>query len=277
MRIDAHQHFWNYDPNRDAWINDSMDNIKHDFLPLDLEPNLKENGYDGSVAIQANQSEEETSFLLKLAEEYDFIKGVVGWVDLKNGHISERLAYFSQFQKLVGFRHIVQDEDDDFMIDKDFRNGIKALSENGYTYDILIYPRQLKAAINLVEEFPEQPFVLDHIAKPDIKNRKFSIWNSLIFELAKFENVYCKVSGMVTEASWQDWKIEDFTPYLDRVFEVFGADRLMIGSDWPVCLLAGTYSNVIGIVDDYLARNLPSQKSKVLGDNAMNFYHLGAN
>lgn len=277
MRIDAHQHFWNYDPNRDAWIDDSMDSIKRDFLPLDLEPNLVENGYDGSVTIQADQSEEETSFLLKLAEEYDFIKGVVGWVDMKNGHISERLAYFSQFQKLVGFRHIVQDEDDDFMIGKDFRNGIKALSENSYTYDILIYPRQLKAAINLVEEFPEQPFVLDHIAKPDIKNRKFSIWNSLIFELAKFENVYCKVSGMVTEASWQDWKIEDFTPYLDRVFEVFGADRLMIGSDWPVCLLAGTYSNVIGIVDDYLARNLPAQKSKVLGDNAMNFYHLGAN
>jgi len=277
MRIDSHQHFWNYDPARDSWIDDSMDAIKRDFLPLDLEPNLVKNGYDGSIAIQADQSEEETMFLLNLAEEHRFIKGVVGWVDLKDRQVSERLEYFSQFKKLVGYRHIIQAEPDDFMFDKGFRNGIKALSKYGYTYDILIYSRQLKAAINLVEAFPQQPFVLDHIAKPDIKNREFTTWSSLISELAKSRNVYCKVSGMVTEASWQDWKIKDFTPYLDRVFEVFGPDRLMIGSDWPVCLLAGTYSNVIGIVDDYLARNLPAQKSKVLGENAVNFYHLGAN
>ncbi|RZJ45842.1 MAG: amidohydrolase, partial [Chryseobacterium sp.] len=208
-RIDAHQHFWKFDPVRDSWIDDTMQKIQRDFLPEDLMWLLTENNFEGCVAVQASQSEEETNFLLDLAKQNSFIKGIVGWVDLRNKNIAERLEHFSVYEKLKGFRHVVQGEPDDFMFEKDFRNGIAALKQFNYTYDILIFHRQLPAAIDLIKNFPDQPFVIDHIAKPDIKSGDIISWKKGIEEISKYENVWCKISGMVTEADWNSWKADD--------------------------------------------------------------------
>jgi L-fuconolactonase len=274
MNIDAHQHFWNYNPIRDKWINGSMEVLKRNFLPTDLKPLLKENGFDGCIAVQAGQAEDETEFLLKLAEENDFVKGVVGWVDLRNPVIEERLDYFSQFKNLKGFRHIVQAEAEGFMLQDDFQNGIKALRNYGFTYDILVYSTQLPDAIELVKAFPEQPFVLDHIGKPDIKSENFNLWKEQVTLFAGASNTCCKISGMVTEADWFNWKKDDFTMYLDHIFTSFGVDRLMIGSDWPVCLLSASYYKVVSIVTDYLDQFTEEEKAKVMGKNAQNFYNI---
>lgn len=274
MKIDAHQHFWYYKPDRDQWIDDSMAVLKKDFLPADLKPLLEENNFDGCIAVQADQSEDETSFLLKLADENDFIKGVVGWVDLRNLRIEERLNHFAGHKKLKGFRHIVQAEPDDFMLKDDFQRGIKALGEHGFTYDVLIYPSQLPAAIELVNFFPDQPFVLDHMGKPEIKNQYLGLWKEQISILAQAPNVYCKISGLVTEAAWHSWERKDFTLYLDEVFDAFGTDRLMVGSDWPVCLLSASYLQAISIVNEYIGQFSASEKAKVMGENAHRFYKI---
>ncbi|MBI3651425.1 MAG: amidohydrolase family protein [Acidobacteria bacterium] len=275
MMIDAHQHFWNYDAARDAWITDDMAVLQKDFRPADLHQELLANHFDGCVAVQAAQSESETQFLLELAAAHSFIKGVVGWVDLRADNVAARLDYFSQFDKLCGFRHIVQAEpDDDFLWREDFRRGIALLNDYHFTYDILIYPQQLPAAIRFVEPFPEQRFVLDHLAKPFIKDRKIDPWAAQIRELAKHPNLYCKVSGMVTEANWQNWHQDDFTPYLDVVFDAFGADKIMYGSDWPVCLLAANYATVFGLVADYAKSFSAADRVKIFGLNATRFYQL---
>jgi L-fuconolactonase len=274
MRIDSHHHFWNYDPVNYAWIDESMKVIRNDYVPEVLEPVLKSANIDGCVSVQADQTEAETNSLLNFAEKNDFIKGVVGWVDLRADNIEERLEHFSQYKLLKGMRHVVQGEPDDFMLGAEFQNGISHLHEYGLVYDILVFPTQLKASIALAEKFTEQPFVLDHIAKPYIKDKKINGWAEEIKILAQSPNVQCKVSGMVTEADWTNWKEEEFTPYLDVIFEAFGVDRIMYGSDWPVCLVASEYNRMLSIVENYISKYSEADKAKVMGENAMSFYSL---
>jgi L-fuconolactonase len=275
MRIDSHQHFWKYHPIKDAWISEDMKIIQRDFMPADLHPLLIQNGIDGCIAVQADQSEEETHFLLQLAQENDFIKGVVGWVDFRSNEIEERLQYFSQFKKLKGFRHIVQAEiDDDFLLGDDFCNGIAKLEKYNFTYDLLILPKHLKYAVEFVKHFPNQSFVIDHLAKPDFKGADFTEWEKGIKELAAFQNVFCKVSGMVTEADWANWKEEDFKYCLDVLVANFGIDRLLFGSDWPVSLLAASYEKSTNIVKNYFSKFSKEEQDKIWGGNAINFYNL---
>ena len=273
-RIDAHQHFWKFDPVRDSWIDETMQKIQRDFLPEDLLPLLQENQFSGCVAVQASQSEEETNFLVDLAAKNQFIKGVVGWVDLRNENIEERLNHFSSNKIIKGFRHVVQGEADDFMLRKDFQNGISALKQFNYTYDILIFHRQLPAAIQLVNQFHDQPFVIDHIAKPDIKSGEISSWKKGIQEISKAENVSCKISGMVTEADWKNWKTDDLKPYLDVIFENFSADKLMFGSDWPVLNVASDYAEVVKTLEDYIVQLSVKNQNKIWFENAISFYKL---
>ncbi len=275
MNIDAHQHFWNYQPEQYSWITSEMPQIRRDFTPEDLKPILEANDIHGCVAVQARQSPEETSYLMKLAKSHDFIKGVVGWVDLKSNKVESMLEYSSEYDQLKGFRHIVQEEKDpNFLLRPSFVRGISCLEKYGFTYDILVFPHQLGAALELVRKFPNQRFVIDHLAKPFIKDGFFDGWAALMQAIAKAPNVWCKVSGMVTEASWSHWKYEDFIPYFDLVFEAFGTDRLMFGSDWPVCLLAGDYGQVKNILDRYLTGQDTAIKEKVFGKNAIQFYDL---
>jgi L-fuconolactonase len=275
MKIDSHQHFWNFDPTRDRWITDEMSVIRRDFLPEDLIPEMKSNGMDGSIAVQADPSEQETNFLLELASRHTEIVGVVGWVDLCSSQVRKSLELHSGCRKLRGVRHIVQAEPDDrFMLTKPFLDGIGWLKEFGLTYDILIYPHQLPAAVELVAHFPDQPFVIDHIAKPPIRTGERASWAHLLREIAKFSNVYCKLSGLVTEADWQHWSASGITPYLDIVFEAFGACRLMFGSDWPVCLLAGSYARVVELIDGYTSSLPETEKAGIWGLNAARFYGL---
>jgi L-fuconolactonase len=277
MTIDSHQHFWRYNPVRDSWITHDMAVLKHDFLPENLIPELSGNQVDGCIAVQADQSEQETMFLLDLAEHNSFIRGVVGWVDLRSDRLAQRLQFFSRFQKLRGFRHIIQSETDDrFMLHDDFLAGIAELQGFGFAYDILVYARQLPAAIELAAKFPSQKFVLDHIAKPEIKAKEIACWERCVRRLAALPNVHCKLSGMITEADWQRWQPSDLKPYLDVVFDCFGADRLMFGSDWPVCLLAGSYRQVKDIIADYVETLSQSDKDKIFGLNASRFYGLAA-
>ncbi|GAA4496680.1 amidohydrolase [Hymenobacter ginsengisoli] len=274
-RIDAHQHFWHFDPVRDAWITPNMAAIRRDFLPPDLAPLLARHGLAGCVAVQASQSEHETDFLLGLAAEYDFIKGVVGWVDLQAGTIWERLAHYSQFEKLKGFRHVLQGEADRaLMLRPDFKRGLGALYAHGFTYDLLVLPDQLSYAAELAACFDRQPFVLDHIAKPLIKIGEIEPWWRDLQALAAHENVLCKVSGLVTEADWQHWQPQDFEPYLDVVFEAFGPSRVLFGSDWPVCNVAGGYDRLHALVADYVARLSASEQVQFWGGNAERFYGL---
>lgn len=272
MKLDAHQHFWKYDAAQYGWIPKGSP-LERDWLPPDLAKEQAHVGMNGSIAVQARQSLEESRWLLELAEHHAAIKGVVGWVDVRADNVEDQLARFAPHPKFVGVRHVVQDEpDNDFMLRADFRRGLGRLRQFQLTYDILIYPRQLPAAIQLVRQFPEQPFVLDHLAKPFIRDGILSPWKEHIAELARSPNVWCKVSGMVTEARRDGWKREDFHPCLDVVFEQFGAGRLMFGSDWPVCLLAGSYAEVFGIVRDYLAAFDARQRDQVLGENCARFY-----
>jgi len=274
VRIDSHQHFWRFNPADYGWMKPDWP-IRRDFLPADLEPELSACKLDGCVAVQARQSLEESRWLLELAEEASIIRGVVGWVDLRSPEIAEHLEEFAKHPKFVGVRHVLQDESDDlFMLREDFRHGIAALNKFELAYDLLIFPRQLPAAIALSRQFPKQPFVLDHIAKPSIKDGLMLPWREQIRDLAKLPNVTCKVSGMVTEADWRNWRAEDFKPYLDVVFEAFGLDRLMYGSDWPVCLLAGSYEKVFGLVNDYVSQSGADAGAKIFGGNAAKFYGL---
>jgi L-fuconolactonase len=275
MRIDAHQHFWQFDPVRDSWITNEMTVLQRDFLPADLEPLLVQHGFDGCVAVQADQSETETNFLIQLAKANDFIKGVVGWIDLQSEQIAERLAYYKQFAIVKGFRHILQGESQrDLMLHPRFKKGIEALQQFGFTYDILIFPDQLTFSKELVGQFPQQKFVIDHLAKPYIKNQKVNQWKSDFEQIAQYDNVYCKISGLVTEADWQKWKVEDFRPYLDVVVEAFGIDRILFGSDWPVCLLAASYESALSIVLDYFSSFTIEEQQKFFGRNAVQFYNL---
>jgi len=275
MKIDSHQHFWKFDPIRDAWITESMTVLRRDFGPDDLKPCLDQHGFDGCVAVQADQSEDETNFLLGLADEHAFVKGVVGWVDFRASNLPERLAHYAAFPKLKGFRHVVQSEADDlFLLRTEFLAGMRALAGYKFTYDLLIYPNQLGVAREFTARFPTQKFVLDHLAKPLIRQGVVDRWKPDIQALSKHENVYCKVSGLVTEADPEHWHRDDFRPYLDAIVEAFGVDRLLFGSDWPVCLLAAEYTEVVGLVEDYFSGFSKTEKAKIWGGNAAKFYNL---
>ncbi|MCC6510176.1 MAG: amidohydrolase family protein [Pirellulaceae bacterium] len=272
MRLDAHQHFWRYDPAEYAWIEPGSP-LAADYLPTDLSAELKRCDLDGCIAVQARQTLEETRWLLELAEQDAFIRGVVGWVDLRSPQLERQLEEFTQNVKLVGVRHVVQDEiDDNFMLGHQFQDGIRALSQFDLTYDILVYPRQLPAAIRLAENFPDQPFVLDHIAKPFIKDAVLEPWASEIRDLASHSHVMCKLSGMITEAKHRHWKPADFVPYLDVILHAFTPERLMFGSDWPVALLSGSYEETYRLVADYIKPLGDDVERKIFGENACRFY-----
>lgn len=275
LRIDSHQHFWNYDPKKHVWMNDAMKILKTDYLPHDLELLLKHSNLDGCIAVQANQAEIENDFLLSLANQYDFIKGVVGWIDLQAKNVAERLEYYQNFSKMKGFRHIIQDEQDiDFMLRPAFMQGVSMLKRFDFTYDILIFAVHLPNTLLFIKAFPDQPFVIDHIAKPNIKAGEMETWERYMKEISSYENVYCKISGMVTEADWKNWKKEDFTKYLDVVVEAFGTDRIMYGSDWPVCTLAASYDQQFNIIKEYFANFSKTEQESFFGTNTSKFYHL---
>ncbi|MCH2207269.1 MAG: amidohydrolase family protein [Lentisphaerales bacterium] len=273
MRIDSHQHFWTYNDEEYGWIPE--DNIRRNFLPDDLAPTLKENSFDGCIAVQARQSEEETDWLLTLASENDIIKGVVGWIDLQADNLSEKLDHYSQFELLKGYRHVIQGEPDDrFIIKPEFVRGIQQLVNRNIPYDILIFAKQLGPSLELVQKFPEHDFVIDHIAKPDIINNKFDEWLKGIQGFKDFENVRCKLSGMITETHFHKWTEEDFHPYLEACMEIFGPKRLMIGSDWPVCLLSGDYKPMMAIVKNFISKLSQDEQDQILGLTAKEFYRL---
>ena len=275
MILDSHQHFWRYTADGYPWI-PTGSALQRDWLPADLERIQRPLGFDGSIAVQARQSLAESWWLLGLADADPRVKGVVGWVDLQLGQVEEQLAPLAAHPRFVGVRHVAQDEPDErFLVRPAVLRGIGALRPFGLTYDILIYPKQLPAAIELVQRFPEQPFVLDHIAKPLVREGIRDPWAAQIRELARHPNVCCKVSGMVTEADHRAWKADDFRPYLDVVFEAFRPERLMFGSDWPVCLLAGSYEQVEGLVRDHVRHLGPEQAAGFWGGNCARFY-LGA-
>lgn len=271
--IDAHQHFWFYSPDTHGWIDESMEVIRRDFLPTHLQGLLKEYGVNGTIAVQVDQSISETHFLLDQADEFDFILGVVGWVDLRSEHLEQQLDALAHRKKLVGFRHIAQAEPDPvFLLRPEFRRGLEIIFERGYTYDILIYPHQLPAALELIDQFPLAPMVIDHIAKPYIMTGYFKAWELLMREISQFPHVHCKWSGMITEANWSAWQPEDFRRYLDVTSECFTADRLMFGSDWPVLNVAGTYEQVISLITDYIVGWNETDQAKVMGGTARRFY-----
>lgn len=281
IKLDAHQHFWSYSPVEYEWIDASMAALQRDFLPHDLKPLLDQSDMDGSIAVQARQSLDETRWLLELAAQNNFVKGVVGWVDLCSPHVEEQLGEFADNEWLVGVRHVVQGEPDDrFMLRPEFQRGIARLAKFGLTYDLLLFPRHLPVAVELVREFPEQRFVLDHIAKPAIADgvaepqlrSRFESWSRDMRELAKFANVSCKLSGMVTEARWGKWTQEDFLPYLDAVLEAFGPSRLMIGSDWPVCTVSAHYAQTMEIVFRFIEKLNAAEQDEILGGNCARVY-----
>lgn len=275
MLIDTHQHFWIYDSQEYSWIDESMALLRRNFLPTDLDPHLNRAGIGGTVVVQARQSLEETRWLLELAEQSKSILGVVGWVDLRASDVHLQLKKFAGNPKLVGVRHIVQSEPDErFLMQPDFHCGIAALEEFDLAYDILIYAKHLPVAAEFVERFPRQRFVLDHMAKPPIKSGSIEEWSRGICGLAAFPNVFCKVSGLVTEADWANWKVEEIAPYLDVVFDAFGLNRLMMASDWPVCLVAASYERALGVTTSYLERYPPESRTAILGGNAQRFWRL---
>jgi L-fuconolactonase len=274
-RIDAHHHLWRYSKEEYGWIAGNMALIARDFLPQDLQQVLTSSGMQGSVAVQARQTIEETQFLLNLAQEFPFIRGVVGWAPIARPEFPQVLERFHDSQKLKGFRHVVQDEPDDaFLLRPDFNAGIALFKRYGLVYDILIFERQLPAAISFVDRHAVQVFVLDHIAKPRIRDRLLEPWRTNIRELARRENVFCKLSGMVTEAHWTQWSLPDLLPYFEIVLDAFGPKRLMAGSDWPVCLLATTYQIWFSTLREFISRLSSAEQEMILGGVASEVYSL---
>lgn len=274
-QIDCHQHFWNYDPKIHPWMNADMKIIQRDFLPRDLKPLLDKVGIHGCVAVQASQTEAENDFLLSLSHQNDFIKGIIGWADLQSKDISGRLEFYAGHPKIKGFRHIIQDEpDNDFMLRPSFLKGISKLYKFGFTYDFLIYPKHLPIAYTMAKSFPNQLFVIDHLAKPNIKEQEIGNWSRDLKKIASLENVHCKISGMVTEADWYNWKPENFTPYIETALEAFGTGRLLYGSDWPVCTLSSSYQNTYEIAKGFFSKLSENEQEQFFGGNATSFYNL---
>jgi len=275
MIIDTHQHFWKYDKNKHSWIDESMIKLRQDFLPEDLEKVFQENSINGCIAVQADQSEAENNFLLKLSDENNFIKGVIGWVDFRKKDIKNKLQFYSDYKILKGFRHVVQDEPDpNFLLRPDFIKGIELLDNHGFCYEILVFPHQLGSVLEFVKKFPNQKFVIDHIGKPYIKDGFFDGWACLIGEIAKNENVYCKISGMITESVLDNWNYAQLKPYIEHVYESFGGKRIMFGSDWPVCLLAGNYKEMKSVAQKFAEQLSENEKEDFWAVNAVKFYNI---
>ena len=272
--IDSHQHFWKYNSSTHGWISDEMRVIRRDFQPADLAPLLETHRINGCVSVQVDQTEEETLSLLALANQHNFIKGVVGWIDLRNSNLTSRLEYFSTLKKLKGFRHIVQGERPRFLAQESFVRGVRELRHFNLTYDLLIYHHQLEEGIAFVRRVTDTKVVIDHIAKPSIRTGEIKEWAKHMKAMAQFPNVVCKVSGMVTEADLASWKYEDLAPYLEVVLEAFGANRLLYGSDWPVCLVAATYDAQFSMIQRFVSPLSDSEKKAILGGNAERFYNL---
>jgi L-fuconolactonase len=275
MKIDAHQHFWKYNDRDYVWMSAAMGELRHDHLPGNLLPLMRTADISGTIVVQARQMVEETAWLLQLAEEHSFIRGVVGWVDLGSESVVQQLERFSLHQKLRGVRHLVHDEpDDEFMLRTNFLRGLGQLERFGLTYDLLLFPRHLPIACDVVRRFPNQLFVVDHIAKPAVQKGTTEPWASDLRGLAAFPNVFCKISGLVTEAQWNRWQARDFEPYIDIVLNAFGAQRLMIGSDWPVCTLAADYKSVIELETGYISRLSKDEQKAILEKNPLEFYSI---
>lgn len=277
MKLDAHQHFWRYSATEYPWIGAGMERLARDMLPDDLAPELAAAGIDGTIAVQARQSVAETRWLLDLARAHPFIRGVVGWVDLRSDALAAQLEAFAAEPGLVGVRHVVQDEPDPrFLLGADFVRGLERLAPAGLVYDLLVYPHQLPAAVELAGLLPEQPFVLDHVAKPMIRAGAIDSWRRDIQALARHDNVSCKLSGLVTEAAWRHWRAADFRPYLETALAAFGPERLLFGSDWPVCLVAADYAEVVGICRDFVATLSAAEQADVWGETAARVYGIAA-
>jgi L-fuconolactonase len=275
MKIDAHQHFWKYDSEEYGWIGDSMTVLRRDFLPADLRSEIDKVKVEGVISVQARQTIQETEWLLDLAEEHDFIKGVVGWVPLTSPDVRQTLDEFAGRPKLKGVRHVVQDEPDhEFILRDDFNTGVRALADYDLVYDILIYERHLPQAIEFVDRHSNQRFVLDHLAKPRAKDHILEPWSANIQRLAQRENVFCKLSGLVTEADWQSWTDKQLSIYLETVLAAFGPQRVMFGSDWPVCLLATSYAKWYEVVSRFCGELSVDEQNRVLGGTAIDVYRL---
>lgn len=275
MIIDSHQHFWKYEPTKHSWIDDNMAVIRKDFMPAELKKVYYNNEIDGCVAVQADQTTIETNFLIDLASENNFIKGIVGWVDFRANDIEEILSHYNKFNIVKGFRHVVQGESDhNFLLRPDFLKGISKLEQYNFTYDILVFPHQLGAVLEFVKKFPKINFVIDHIAKPYIKDGFYDGWAVLMKAIGAQSNVYCKLSGMITEADYTTWKPEHLQRYMQLVLEAFGSDKLLFGSDWPVCLVAGNYQIVKKVVTNFIADLSQDEQAKIMGFNAIKFYNL---
>jgi len=275
LRIDSHQHFWKYDPAEYGWINEDMGEIRRDFLPEHLAEEIARAGVDGSIAVQAG-TVPETEWLLELANRWNFIRGVVGWAPLTDPHVERSIERLAANPKLRGLRHIVQDEpDSNYILRDDFNAGIHTVERFGLVYDILIFERHLPQSIQFVDRHPTQIFVLDHVAKPRIKTGEISLWRENIRELARRQNVYCKISGMVTEADWAQWTPGQMTPYIEVVLEAFGPRRLMFGSDWPVCLLASPYAKWVRLIERTLGTLSIPEQERIWSGTAMEAYRLG--
>ena len=275
MKIDSHQHFWRYAPAEYPWIGAGMERLARDMLPDDLAPELSATGIDGTIAVQARQSLEETRWLLDLARSNPRIRGVVGWVDLRSSAVQQQLDGLADESRLVGVRHVVQDEPDPrFLLGANFVRGLERLGPAGLVYDLLVYPHQLPAAVELAGLLPEQPFVLDHLAKPRIREAAIDVWKRDIQPLARHENVSCKLSGLVTEAAWRQWRPQDFRPYLETALEAFGPERLMFGSDWPVCLVAADYAEVVGLCRNFVAGLSAAEQANIWGGTAARVYGI---
>ena len=275
MVIDSHQHFWKYEPVKHSWIDDDMSVIRRDFSPSDLAKVYQENSIDGCVAVQADQSLEETDFLIDLASINNFIKGIVGWVDLRAENIENVLEKYSTDKIVKGFRHVVQGEaDHNFLLRPNFSRGISLLEKHNFTYDILVFPHQLGSVLEFVKKFPHQKFVIDHIAKPYIKDGYFEGWATMMTAIGKHKNVSCKMSGMVTEADFNIWTPEQIHPYMDTALEAFGSKRILFGSDWPVCLVAGNYSKIKKLTTDFISQLSQIEQNSIMGNNAIEFYNL---
>ena len=275
MVIDSHQHFWKYEPVKHDWIDDDMSVIRRDFLPSDLAKVFQENSIDGCVAVQADQTLEETDFLIDLASINNFIKGIVGWVDLRAENIENVLEKYSTDKIVKGFRHVVQGEaDHNFLLRPNFSRGISLLEKYNFTYDILVFPHQLGSVLEFVKKFPNQKFVIDHIAKPYIKDGYFDGWATMMTAIGKHENVSCKMSGMVTEADFNTWTPEQIHPYMNVALEAFGSSRILFGSDWPVCLVAGNYSKIKKLTTDFISQLSQIEQNSIMGTNAIEFYNL---
>ncbi|HZY61972.1 MAG TPA: amidohydrolase family protein [Edaphobacter sp.] len=276
MKIDSHQHYWKVDRGDYHWMSPAAGVLYRDYLPADLRPLLRQHGIDKTVVVQAAQTVAETDFLLKLAAEDDSIAGVVGWLDLEAEDFTELFERYRQHAKFVGMRPMLQDiAEDDWIMKPQVLKSLQLIAEADFPFDLLVHSRHLPYMLRALGAVPRLRAVVDHIAKPEIRTGTLEPWKSLMAEVARNANVYCKLSGMITEADHKHWSVDDLRPYVEHVMQCFGVDRVMFGSDWPVCLLAGSYGQVVSALREILAPVMNEDtERKIFGENAGRFYGI---